>query len=1076
MTLENYIWKVLGDHFEKKGFVHHQVDSFNNYIYSGIRRVLREEPDIVIKRDDLNITYTVTFGEVYIPGPTIIEENRVLRDDICPGECRQRDLTYDSPIYVDITETTIKHGNGDGNEDEVEVEVHRRVSIGRTPIMIRSGVCNLLKCTPAERIEKGECSMDQGGYFIIKGKERVLVAQMRNIYNKVLVIPQKPDSKFEYIAEVRSMSEETGHSVLVQAMIGVDKRSLFFSIPYIKEPIKMGILFKALGAKTDEEINQYIGLSSNNVQKYLQIISRDSYFTATQEEAIAYIGNFVMHAVKEIDRPSYAQQVVESELFPHLGVTSSIKEKLYYLGHIVKKLLLTHLRMREPDDRDDYINKRVENAGVLCTDLFRTLFKRFITTIKKQLDSKKQRPDALAEIPRINQLTNSLRYGFATGNWGVPQQSYTKAGVSQVLSRLTYGASLSHLRRIMIQAGKESKNSKIRQINPSQIMFVCPSETPEGQSIGVVLNLSLLTRITNRTPTVIVREAIESIECLNMIKDIIDCSGQFKVFLNGTLLGFVEDYEEFDKEFRTLRVAGIICKDVSIGTDDFDEEIHVYSDEGRMSRPVFTVDDHKLVIDEDMGTNWDELVQNGAITYVDNNEVNNAVVAFNPNELGKTYNVNNEDRRYRYDYCEISASMMLGVMASIIPFPDHSQGPRNCYQCLDPDTQVVMAGGYTKAIKNIIIGDTVANIDPVTLRQGITKVINQYVKKTEKQMITVETVTGRKIICTDDHLLLTSQGWVEAKHANDVYVPVMSIFDPILKRTHYEGNMISDITTESNNHSFIAGDGLCVHNSSMGKQAMGVFALSQRVRTDTVVHVLDYPQKPLVSTKPAEMMGFSEMPSGINAIVAIATYGGWNQEDSVIMNQSAIDRGLFGASTYRCHVEEEKKDGTYTFFKIGLCPIDKRRTDVNYSLLDDTGVVMKRWGTEPVYVKKGDVIVGKTFIKTDKKAGTEEMDDCSLVIKKGEEGYIDRIFDSTTPNGYRMVKIIIRTTRTPEVGDKFASRSAQKGTVGATVKQEDMPFTRDGIVPDILMNPHAIEKWWSQGPSNGYPSRYGLND
>ena len=200
----------------------------------------------------------------------------------------------------------------------------------------------------------------------------------------------------------------------------------------------------------------------------------------------------------------------------------------------------------------------------------------------------------------------------------------------------------------------------------------------------------------------------------------------------------------------------------------------------------------------------------------------------------------------------------------------------------------------------------------------------------------------------------------------------------------------------------------------MGKQAIGMFALSHLTRTDTIVHVLNYPQRPLVSTKASDFMGFNDMPSGINAIVAIATYTGFNQEDSIIMNKSAIDRGLFHITSYRTFSEEEKKQGTYNFERIGLIPVDKRRKDANYCLLDESGVVRKG-----VKVEKGDVIIGKIFIQTNKN-NEEEISDCSMVIKKGEEGYVDRVYKHITPSGYKLIKVVIRTPRKPEVGDKLA--------------------------------------------------------
>ena len=153
---------------------------------------------------------------------------------------------------------------------------------------------------------------------------------------------------------------------------------------------------------------------------------------------------------------------------------------------------------------------------------------------------------------------------------------------------------------------------------------------------------------------------------------------------------------------------------------------------------------------------------------------------------------------------------------------------------------------------------------------------------------------------------------------------------------------------------------------------------------------------------------------------------------------------------YNVYSEEEKKSGTYDFEKICCPPIDKRRKDSNYAMLDINGVIKK--GS---YVEKGDVLIGKTFTHSTKD-GEEEVTDCSLIVKKGEEGQVDRIFESITPNGYRLVKIVIRSKKTLEVGDKCASTIAQKGTIGMVYRQEDMPFTASGIVPDLIINAHCL--------------------
>ena len=973
MLTEKHRWKILGDHFKNKGFVHHQTESFNNFLNLELPRIITEEPPIRISREGSSTkergsvdyeSYTIQFSDLYIPKPTVTEEDRSLRN-FYPGEARQRDLTYDSPVYVTVT-TTMDQGDGTAPE----VERHMRVVIGRIPIMLRSSHCYLTSMTPSGRIRAGECEHDSGGYFVVKGKERVLIPQLRGVYNIPLVLKRKSRDKFKYVAEMRSMSEETGHSVLLQALIGANDRTLVFSLPYIKEHIPIGVAFKALGYVSDDQIRDLIGLDCDLTHRYVRLIIRDAFFCdeesdglplfmkqddekvskdqrspedleelwselgdeekknwkdrMTRNNALHYIGRFTLHTLKEEDRCAYARQVVESELFPHMGIASTPKEKAYLLGNIVNRLLSTSVGMRKDDDRDDYRNKRVESAGVLCRDLFRQLFKKFTIAIVSSIEKKKQNPDAMAVISRLPIITNGLRHCFGTGNWGVPKNSYIRSGVAQILSRLSYGATLSNLRRVTIPVGKESKNTKIRQIHPSQIMYICPSETPEGQPVGIVLNLSLLTRISARFPTVLVKEVVEECEELIALRDFDGPNDKTKVFLNGSLVGMTEDSDSLLEEIIELRSMKMLPYDVSVSYDDIDDELHVLSDDGRLLRPVFTVCGDVLDAKEEDGTGWDALIDKGYIRYIDNSEINNAVVAFNQEEL----------KKYRNDYCEIAPAMMLGVMASIIPFPDHSQSPRNCYQ------------------------------------------------------------------------------------------------------------------------------------AAMGKQAMSMFALSYLVRTDTITHVLSYPQKPLVSTHAANMMGFSDMPSGINTVVAIACYSGFNQEDSIILNKGAIDRGLFWATTYRTHSEVEKKRGTYNFEQIGIPPLDKRRGDANYSLLDEHGVVRlrhpiytdedgKTCGGGAVFVQKGDVLIGKTLVQSNK-SGDEELSDNSLVLRKGEDGFVDRIFISTTPNGYKLVKVVVRKVRIPEVGDKFASRSAQKGTCGMIYPQEDMPWTRNGISPDLIMNPHAL--------------------
>jgi len=898
MISEQHRWSILENHFSEKGFVRHQLDLFDRFINHGLHNIIDKETPMVIKGVDM--TYTVVFSDVHVPMPKISEVDRVVRT-YYPAEARRRNLTYEAPVYIKVVELLEEKGQ------EPVRTVHRRVPIAHIPIMLRSSRCHLSTNTPKQRIQNGECQFDEGGYFIMRGVERVLVGQIRNTYNIPLVFKLKAKDKNSHECVVRSMSETTGHSIKTTIFIGKDERTIALDLRHIKSPVPIGIIFKALGINSLEEISKIIGLKIEKAKKYFRLINRDSLLVNSQEDALLFIGNASKHPVEKGEHKKYAKQLIEKELFPHMGITVSNKDVLYFLGYMVNKLLSTFIGVRKADDIDSYAFKRVEVSGILCYSLFSQLYKRYLSSISSALDKKKQGWDVVSTMSRMCLITKGLRKCFSTGKWAAPKTEYVRVGVSQVLSRMSYGATMSHLRRTNIPIGKKAKDKNIRMVTALQIMYMCPAETPEGKSVGTVLNISLLSRISIRRSTVLVTETINTSDYLIPILNYDNENEDTKVFINGLLVGMVDDYRIMLNELREFRTSKLLPFDVSISYNDIDDEIHIASDEGRLLRPVFALQDGKLLISPNDGSNWDNLIKKGMIVYVDASEVNESVIAFYPSELTK----------YRNDYCEIAPAMMLGIMASIIPFPDHSQSPRNCYQ------------------------------------------------------------------------------------------------------------------------------------SAMGKQAMGMVCLSHLLRTDTMMHVLCSPQRPLVSTRSAQMMGFNDMPSGINAIVAIMCYGGWNQEDSIIMNKSSIERGLFWSTTYRTYTSEESKRGTHIRDTICVPPLDKRRRGINYSMINKLGVVKKG-----MWVEKNDVIIGKVSISKNK-AG-DIISDASLVLKTGEEGWVDRIVSSVSPNGYRLVKVILRKTKKPEEGDKFASLAAQKATVGLIIDSIDMPFTAEGLVPDLIINPHAM--------------------
>ena len=898
---EKYIFNLLEKYFKKYGPWTQQIESYENFIKE-MQMIIKEEPVIETEIEG-NMIYITKFGKCFLNNPIIIEENRKIRKPT-PAECLIRDISYLGILTVNIDAYIVKVLEN-GKRQILEHKKYKKHEIAKIPVMVGSSKCNLYGKNKDERVKLGQCLWDNGGYFIINGKERVIIAQERANYNKISVYLSKNKSKSLYYADIRSLSEETGHSVLIKAFIDKEGKNLSFSLPYITTNISAGIVLKALGCKY-EDIYTIIGIDNPKVQKIINFLIRESFFVKSQEEALIYIGQFSMHTIPTDKKTDYAKQLLTNELFPHLGIINSNKQKILFLCLILNKLIKTYLGLRPCDDRDNISNKRVESTGTLMRELFRALYKRFVRAIQPQL---LKRADIVVAISRINNITQGMRHCFATGNWGIQKNSYIRTGVSQVLSRLSYGGFISHLQRLIIPVGKEGKNTQIRQLHGSQIGFICPCETPEGQAAGIVKNFALTTKITKYINPIIIQEEIENTDGIILINNIKlnDIKNSYKIFLNGMWIGITLNFQKIFKELAKKKDNNILPSSVSISYNRFEKEIHVYCDEGRLQRPLISV---KNLLEDSDGLDWNSLLKNGKIKYLDSYEIENCIIAMTENELQTST---------KFDYLEIHPSLMLGIMASIIPFPDHTQSPRNTYQ------------------------------------------------------------------------------------------------------------------------------------ASMGKQALGVYALTNDIRCDTVVHTLHYPQKPVVKSHLSKYLGFDDMASGINAIVAIGCYSGFNQEDSIIMNQSAIERGLFRSFCFRTITTYDQKCGNNGFESIEMPKQKYRINSQNYSKLDESGVI--KVGS---IVKKNDVLIGKTYINTLKNKKDIEIKDISIVAKSNEEGIVDRIFNTTTTNGYKLVKVKIRINKIPEIGDKFASRSAQKGTIGMVYKHEDMPFTKNGLVPDIIMNPHAF--------------------
>ena len=970
-------WKIIGSYFEGqhlKRLVRHQIESFNDFVNNQLERTIQMfNPVIIASEQDFDkktkkhkLDIEVTFSDFHLYRAQIHENNGATKL-MFPQEARLRNFTYASTMTVDAN---IKYTIRTGENLENVQTLHKSIPgihIGKLPIMLKSSVCILNQYSHINHAETGECAYDAGGYFIINGSEKTVLGQERAAENKVYCFNiSKGNTKWNWLAEVKSVPDTKCISPKQINMMIASKNNgfgfpIYIQIPRVKHPLPLFVLFRALSVLSDKDICEKImldlgGNDTNNNEAILASLQAsiiDANTVLTHEDAMRQLTSNVMYTPMNMDKETgakkkrdFAMDILTSDLFPHCKTAT---QKIYFLGYMALRLIKCSMGILKQDDRDSYMNKRIDLTGALLNNLFRNYLNKVVKDMTKQVvreintGSWRSTEDYLGIINKTNvykiikstTIENGLKRALSTGDFGIKNVNTNKVGVAQVLNRLTYVSSLSHLRRVNTPIDKSGKLIPPRKLHNTTWGFLCLAESPEGASVGVVKNISYMSHITIPSNAESLHTQVEShIDTLDKFADCKDLYDKVKVFVNGAWVGISRDPVELYNILKEKKCRGMINVYTSIVFDIRNKEIRVCSDAGRITRPVLRVKDNKSFISADLlrkldrkELSWDDLVtdckiDNAIIEYIDPEEQNFSMIAMKRTDLRNSL-LQRGSQNYNYTHCEIHPSTIFGILASCIPFPEHNQSPRNTYQC------------------------------------------------------------------------------------------------------------------------------------AMGKQAMGMYVTNFYNRMDKTAYVLSNPMRPLVDTRVMRMIKLDEIPSGAPVIVAIMSYTGYNQEDSILINKGAIDRGLFSATIYHTEKDEDKKLNGDEEIR---CKPDSTKTKGmkfgNYGKLNSKGVI-----PENSIIENRDIIMGKVIpIKENRNDHTKlvKYEDVSKMHRTTEDSYVDRNYMERNGDGYVICKVRIRTFRKPVIGDKLSSRHGQKGTIGNIIPEMDMPFTKSGQRPDIIINPHAI--------------------
>lgn len=988
--------KVLQTYFQTFDypFTRHHIDSFDQLLGQDIPAIIKANNPILILNELIPGTENYMYRtEVFIGGlngdeieigtPTIslqkAKEVRVL----FPNEARLRNLTYSSTVYANVLVRVTFTLPGQEEPLEPQIREYKRMPLFQMPILLHSRYC-LLHGKPQSFLkEAGECPQDQGGYFIVDGAEKVLVTRQEQAFNTFYVQKQPNDDKIETYGNITCLNPETRQVKVVTFYWVRATDTLVVVLPYVRKPIPVFTLFRAMGVQADEDILKliYPDLNSAEAKQAIPILLHsiaESYPFLDSYSAVQYIKT--MTKGFSVD---HVYDILFNQTFIHITDKKG-GSRVHFLADCVRKFMRVHMGVDPNADRDDTRNQRCLTSGQLIRMLFNNAYVNWRKAVRLAIDSEysystttyeglkfmnifsegntqrlfiepgksEKNPDSSAVT-----ITSGIMRGFkgkwvtgGAGGGGAMGHSDEKSGVLQAMSRLSYLDFMSHTRRVILNFDTGMKLTKPRQLHGSQYGYFCTNETPSGASIGISKNLSLMTLISNSSdPAPIVTMLIERgwlIPCSDMRNDLQILAVPF--FLNNGIVGYTLQPDAIVNVLKHMKWTGCLPALSSTGFSIRNRRVFLFVDDGRPCRPLIHLEGGKLPRETlESAKTWRELVLGS---------------------LAQTRDVG------------ISTTSFIDIFADrrgSIPMDE-----------------------YLDALKPHI--GVIEYVDPYEQNEAF-------------------------IVNFPEHIT------EEASHIEIHPCTIVSVVNGMIPFANYNQSPRNQLSC------------------SQSKQGLGMYATNFQNRYDNTANILCYGEAPLVRTLQYDVLGEGQMPYGHNLIMAIMPFHGYNQDDGIVFNDDSFQRGMFRNINYRSYQTFEETDRMTKTNTIIANPLrvpswTDLRPGKDYTKLDERGII--KVGE---IVDENTVLVGK-YIQ-DKNGGFK---DASLTPQVWTSGRVESVVVTVDNKDHMMVKVRITQDRSPELGDKFSTRHGQKGTIGMRFRAHDLPRTADGLVPDMLVNPHCI--------------------